>query len=230
MPEIDSSLRERLEMHLTVCDACRLSQATEQKVAAGLREGSLRIEPVGAPPARPGSLRTRSGRLVAATGFMATTAALLLLYVLPPSPPDLGGTSRSPLSRPAFERPVEQEVLREGTVRFSWYPMEEATGYRLTVREVGGSFSWSGETKETSLHTPVDSSLPAGSRFRAILEPIPADLARPGDISVSFHTGTSGEVTAYRIGASPAPVRILGTLGLLLLALSIVQGIRASKA
>ncbi len=223
MPGVDPVLRERLKLHLAVCDACRLRRATERNVAAGLRAGRLRIEGDPAGRERAGFVRATPGRLLGATGFLATAAAFLLLYLLSPSPPGLEGRSRSPLFRPAFERPVEQEVLRGGSVRLSWYPVEQATRYRVTVHEIGGPYEWSGETGHTELRTPAENPLPAGKSFRAVLETIPSDLARPGGASVSFRTGTRRAVFLYRVSVSPAPVRLLGAVGLLLVLLSIVK-------
>lgn len=228
MPGIDSGLKRRIEAHLTVCDACRLSRAIERKVAVGLRDGGLKVGRPALPRSRPGFARLRRGSFLGAAGVFAMAAAFILLFLLPPSVPDQAGTSRSALLRPGFDRPVEREVVREVGIRFSWRPIEGATRYRIAVREVEGPYEWSGETNGTSVRTPVENPLPAGKRFRALLQPVPADLARPGDTSVSFRTGTKGEVLLYRIGASPVPVRLLASIGLFLLLVSLAMGVRSA--
>ncbi len=203
-PATDAGLRRRLENHLMICDACRLRCAAERRVAAGLADGTLAL-----PDARP-----RAARALAWGGGLAVAAGLALILVLPPRARDGDRIVRAP-DDPQFHRPVEGEVVRGGRPTLSWASIEGATAYRVHVDEVGGDHAWHGETAGLEIDVPADAELPLSRDYRAFVEPVPADLAQPGGVSVSFRTGTTPEFLAHRAVASPAMAKTLAMIGML---------------
>ena len=196
--------------HLRVCDACRLEHAVERTVATGLADGSLKLPDRTAQP--------RRHRLVPALAAGAVGMAamgLLLVILLPPTPPPGFGIDRSG-GVEGFLRPVEGETVGTGATNFRWHPVPGANSYRVRVEEVAGEFSWSGETDATDLALPGDVGLAAGREYRAYLEPVPRDLAPAGGLSVRFRSGSLTSVMRYRAAAAPAPARWLTLAGALM--------------
>jgi hypothetical protein len=216
-PALDAALRRRLETHLTVCDACRLRRAVERRVAEGLSDGTLSL-----PARRRGP---RAARAVAWGGALAAAAGLALMMILPPRARDGDRLVRGP-GDPQFRRPVEGEVVRGGRPTLSWAAIEGATAYRIVVDEVGGDHAWRGETAGLSIDVPAAVELPASRDYRAFLEPVPADLAQPGGVSVSFRTGDTLEFLVYRLAASPWVARAFVLAGLLGLGAGFLLGFR----
>jgi hypothetical protein len=220
MPGVDPALRAKLTDHLTICDACRFTLATEERVIRGLQAGSLTLRQ----PARPrwarffaGILGPPRGRVLAFGGALTLAASLVLMFLVPPSPAG-GGLRRAAADAPRFTRPVEGEVIWSANPRLTWSAVPGASSYRLEVSRIGGRYEWQGESTTRRLRIPADAALPRAGRYRAILHPVPADLAGPGGISVSFERGDLGSFLGYRLVAAPRWIQILGLLGLLTLA------------
>ena len=138
------------------------------------------------------------------------------MLVLPPRARDGGRILRSS-DEFQFSRPVEGEVVLGQHPRLTWTPIEGATSYRITINEVEGSYEWHSETSERSISLPEAAPLPLSRDFRAFLEPVPTDLARPGGISVSFRTGNFAAFASHRLTASSLLGKILAWSGLLLI-------------
>ncbi len=229
LPSLDASLRERLERHVQVCDACRMALAIERRVESGLRDGSLKLDPPKArlplslllpilrPPARPAWARWS-----AAAGGCAVAAAIALMILLPPQPSDTGRLARSETFPMGFTRPLEGEVTLDRTPELSWKPVEGATAYRIVLREIGGTYTWTAETNALAIRVPADAPLPSAARVRALLESVPADVAAPGGVSVAFETAGLTRYLGYRVGASAAGVRAVGGAGMSLLAAALL--------
>ncbi len=221
LPDCDPDLQRELDRHLQVCDACRLQQFLHVKLDAWARAGRISIEadrePIGEPREEGIWLRLLWKRPVAALasgGGLALAASLALTVLLSPTAPGRDGATRGGPAAPGFERPVEGEVIREATPTLSWRSISGATAYQVTIDNLDGSFSWSGRTENTSLEIPAAVSLPEKGQYRAILEPVPADLAPLGGISVTFRRADLAGFLAYRVQAAPLPVHLLGLLGI----------------
>lgn len=238
LPEVDPVLRRDLEQHLKVCDACRMARAVEHKVAAGLKDGWLVLDEQRrrTPLAWLAALFGVYPRLLwvrgaAVTGSLLLLTSLLLVVLLPPPDPDLGLVRRTGADELRFTRPVEGEVVLGGHPRFTWEAIEGATAYRLAVREVGGGYEWTGETRSTQTVVPDDAPVPLARRMRAYLEPIPSDLVPPGGITVSFRCDRLGSFMGYRVSAADPLMQLLGILGLVLLAAAgVVATLRPRRA
>ncbi len=219
-PALDPVLKERLADHLLICDACRLELLIKGRIEGGLRAGELHLDGVAGrrrpPQGRPGG--RRGGRGAAALGGgLALAASLALMLVLPPAGRTLPGVVRGGPSGTGFQRPVEGEVLLSDRPTLRWSPITGATAYRVDVSRVDGTWSWSGRTEQTSLTLPAASPLPDEGEYRALIEPVPADLAGLVDVSVYFRRSGPGGFLLYRAGAAPWWVRALGGLGLVVL-------------
>jgi hypothetical protein len=223
-PGLEAGLRRRLDDHLTICDACRLERAIEHKVAVGLRDSRLQLPEDGgrarnwltlAPP------RRRSVWALATAGGLAVAASAALMLALPPTPAGDGGPRRDGGGEPRIVRPVEGEVVMTATPRLNWTPVPGATAYVVELSGPGGEPRWSGHAPEPSLTLPEAARLDPG-RWRVIVQPVPADLAGPGDLTVSFRRAGGGAFLLYRIGAAAPAARIVALLGMLLLGASVV--------
>jgi len=203
-PELGPAERERLEDHLAICDACRLDQAVAERVAAAVRAGAL-------PAAAPGHTRRR--RWLAGS-VVATAAALALVVILPPRP---RGPAVAPRGDAAGSilRPVEGEMIATDRPAIAWSPIDGATAYHVELQAVGDDYRWSARTTGTRLEVPADASLPRAGRYRVLVDPVPADLGRPGAVSVSFTRSSLPRAILYRGEAAPRPVQVLLLVGLL---------------
>lgn len=217
-------LRPRLREHVRICDACRLRLAFGREIASGLASGSLRL-PVGSRPLPP----RRAARLLAWSGATAAAAGLALLLALPPLPVDGGRVERAG-GRSPFLRPVEGEVLADLTPALSWRPVAGASRYEVTLRQIGGGYRWRTSTEATSTEIPAALALPRAADLRATVEPVPADLAAPGELTVGFRTGTFADALLHRLWASGPWTRAAGALALLLLAASLAVGRAGRRA
>lgn len=218
-PGTDAKLLGRLEHHLGICAFCQFALSVQENLARGVRDGTWDLSgetrpsehPLGAGVGR----RARLGRMLAAAGSVGVAASLALILILPPGERPPAGIVRDGEQPARFLRPLPGEVVVVGHPRLSWTPIPGATGYRLTLQEVGGPYLWRGETTATQIQTPDTEPLPPESRIRAYLQPIPADLARTGDVSVTFRRDDLAEYAWYRLGAAPAWISWLGLLGVL---------------
>ncbi len=234
LPDLAAEERARLEGHVAVCDACRLRLAVQGRVADGLRGETLTLEPQGrgvrlrqllevlSPRRRPAWARA-----AAAGGVLAWAGAVALL-VLPPRAPDAARVERSAAEPVRFERPIEGEVLGDRTPALVWSVVEGATGYRITLREIDGDYIWRGQSDAARLELPEEAALPEGGRFRAAVEPIPADLAPLGALSVSFRVADPWEVLRFRWSAAAGILTVLAAAGGVLLLVSFLLGRAAS--
>ncbi len=201
-PGLEPDLRRRLEAHRTICDACRLTHLVETEVERLITQGEVRV-----PGAR------RGARLVAAGGGFAVAAALALAFVVPP---EASGPSvlRRGVDDVRIVRPVEGEVVATDRPRLDWTPIPGATAYRVEISAMDGDHHWSGRLTAPPATLPPEAALPVHGRYRAIIAPVPDDLARPGDLSVSFMRAGVGRFMAYRLVAAPWFITVLGVFGL----------------
>ncbi len=214
--DVEPDLQHRLARHLRVCDDCRLQRAVHDRLGTMGAAGEISIE-VEEQPLR---LRIRrSDRFLAACGGLALAASLVLAMLLPPSLPRAPGVSRGVDPEPGFLRPVEGEVLSDGTPTLSWRPIGGATSYRLEITQTDGDYSWLGGADGTSVRLPAEVTLPARGRFLILLEPVPSDLAPLGGVSVSFRRAGLVATMGYRLQTAPFAVHLLGGLGLISLLL-----------
>lgn len=206
-PDCPAELRGRLETHMTYCADCRLQIAVERHATGGLRDGSLVLAPDTDQWGRPAFW-------IAGLGATALAAGLALLVLMPPTAPHEHLTLRGD-DGPAIERPVADEVVlgREPTVR--WTPLDGATRYDLRVEAVDGDYNWSVSTDTPAATVPQDRSLPADTRFRVRVQPVPAHLAPDGALRSSFRTGGFGAWFGHRLRHGAAAGRALGGVGLL---------------
>jgi hypothetical protein len=228
-PLIKPALKQRLESHLTICDACRLERAVERAIGTGLQSGRLHLpDPVEREGPSSDHIRQADRQRPAwplATvwgGLGLAVTSLVLIFVLAPTPlfPDL--VTRAQDSRPRFLRPLESEVIRSLTPAISWTPIEDATRYRLTLEDIRGSYLWMTVTDQSQAAPPTEHALPPDSQIRATLETIPVDLLALGEVTVSFRTGSWHEYVGYRLKAAPSGLQITTLIGL---AISLLAGL-----
>ena len=215
-PDLDADTRRRLEDHLAVCDACRLTRALGP--ALGREAARLETRPAAGAAARVATI-------AAGGGAMLLAASLVLMLALPPRSRQAGLVMRSG-GPEVFQRPVDGEVVRDRTPRLRWRPVPGATAYRVTIAAVGGDYRWQGTTRGTSLEPPATAALPPAGDFRVMLEPVPEDLAPPGGWSTTFRTGGTAAWLRYRLRAAPPAVRGAGLLG----GLALLAGLAAALA
>jgi len=200
--DLDPRLAALLRSHLAICDACRLGRAVEQRLPQALAS---------APRARRLVPRWRGGTW----GGVALAAGLALMMLLPPRPDGDDLLPRGVEEGVRLLRPVEGEVVVAGHPRIRWSPADDATGYRVRVEAMDGSWRWDETVDGATASTRVTTPLPAGSEFRIYLEPTPADLAPPGGVAVACRSGSALEVAGYRLGAAPLPAQLLAAAGAL---------------
>lgn len=206
--ELDDEQRRQLELHLGVCDHCRLEAAAEAELASGLRSGALRFK-------RPGLPTVWS--FAAPAGAVLAAACLTLMLVLPPRARLDEVALRDDAVATRFITPVEGQVLTGDRVVLAWSPVAGATSYRVTVELVGGERSWQWETESTRQPVAVEGGLPRAP-YRAHLEAIPAYLLAGERVSVRFAVGTRPSVLGYRVTSAAWWVWALGIAGSICLA------------
>ncbi len=214
-PDLDPKLRQGLADHLFICDACQLSRASEEALAAALSDGRVTAAPATSPQVI--SLPWLRWGSVA-----AVAASLVLMLVLPPTGRQAGGVRRGASPDPHFQRPVEGEVLRTSAPELKWSAIPGATSYQVQISEVGGPYQWSAATDEPSIRIPADQPLPDDGIFRGVVQPVPADLVGMADVSVAFSRSGWREFALYRAGASPLWLRLLTLVGASGLVLNLV--------
>jgi hypothetical protein len=208
-PDLAPDVRKQLNDHLAICDSCRLELAIEQRVAAGLADGLLTLDTAGATHRSP-----RRPRFLAWGGGVAMAASLALMFLLPPTPSGPEVLRRSGDEEPRFVRPVEGELVGTATPELKWTAIDGATAYRLQISKIGGEAVWSARVKTTSVRVPESLPLTGPASYRAILEPVPADLAGFADVNVTFRRDGTAPFLAYRLQAAPVITRWLGAAGL----------------
>ena len=214
LPEIEPDEAELLRGHLKMCDACRLYRAMERGFDTGLADGSLCL---GTSTEKPAQLprRLATAPLILNWGAgLAIAASLALVTILPPEARDDGHISRSGTEAP-FVRPVEGEVVGPDALSLSWRAIPGASRYLVRVEEVDGAFRWSTETRDLSVSLVDGAAAPNDKDLRAFVTPIPRDLAPAEGLSVSFRTGSTGDVVRHRLAASPDLPRAFALAGLL---------------
>ena len=213
MPDVDPEIQRRLEDHLTVCAECRMELAVRRQ---------LQAEPAGqdrtaAPLRLVSGPRRRLARGLVIAAVVQLAACLLLVFLLPPQDPDAGRRLRAGGASAHFLRPVTGEVVGAGNVAFAWSPIDQVSGYRLTVRDPSGDFRWSTETSATTFTLPADVELPADTRLHAYLETIPSYLTPDDGIGVAFRCGSTLSVAAYRARHTRPWIWGFGVTGLIVL-------------
>ncbi len=207
-----AELRTNLEHHVTACDSCRLTLAVESAVQTGAREQTVIIPSV---TNQPVSRRWNDRSPLSLAGGLALAASLTLALLLPP------GQLKSTLVRGevpmGFVRPVEGEVLLQETPELSWTPIPAATAYNILITGVDDEYQWSGRSEGAKVTVPEEFALPKGKRVRAVVQPVPSDLAPLGAVSVTFRRENPGRFLSYRLAAAPLPVKLLGWVGGLVL-------------
>ncbi|MFT5234294.1 MAG: hypothetical protein ACI9UK_001618 [Candidatus Krumholzibacteriia bacterium] len=204
--DLAPAVRQGLENHLFICDACRLSQQVESAVGEATRAGRVII--------KPGKVsRHLPFPLLRWAGPTTIAASLALLFLLPPTGRGSGGVQRDGESAPKFERPVEGEIVWGNVPELKWSPIEGATSYRVVISEVGGDFKWTGSTDWTRVQMSAEHPLPDDGIFRGVVHPVPADLARPTAVTVAFSRSGWREYFRYRVGAAPGVVKGLAGAG-----------------
>ncbi|MBK8167966.1 MAG: hypothetical protein IPK64_18635 [bacterium] len=207
LPDCAPELATRLDRHLAVCDACRLEGVVQAALAAGLVADALgKVK-----PAR--TLRLRPSP-VATGGWVALAASLALALLLPPGALPVG-TTRGGQPVAGFVRPVEGEVVAD-TPDLRWHPVPGATGYQVTLDQVGGDFHWSARVDASRLEPAGERAPREPGRYRVIVRAIPDDLTPPEGISVTFRRGSGIDQFIYRLWATSWPIRLLGLAGLVL--------------
>lgn len=205
-PNLAAELRQSLEDHLFICDACRLSQEVEAAVGEAIRAGRVTIEP--------GTVtRPLPFPLLRWVGPVAVAASLVLMFLVPPEGRNPGGVTRGGEVPLKFERPVEGEIIWGDAPELKWTEIPGATSYRVQISEVGGDYKWSGLTAGTSLQIPAEYPLPADGIFRGVVHPVPADLARPMAVTVAFSRSGWREFLRYRMKAAPVVVKGMAGFG-----------------
>jgi len=217
-PDLDPALRRQLENHLEICDACRWDLELQNVVVNGLERGALTIHPGEQPADAHGNQQDKPAlaRWLGGVGSLALAASLVLVFSLAPSPPDGDLIQRTTGTEFQFLRPVESEVVLGGQPELSWTALPDASMYRITLRESGGSYTWADSTRTTNIRVPAEASIPPGSRIQAFLEPVPADLAAERGVTVTFRTDGLGGFLGYRLGAAAPVSRVVGILGVLM--------------
>lgn len=209
-PQCPADLRVRLETHVAFCADCRLQLAVERDAVAGLHDGTLVLAT---------SDRKRSFWAVwsAGIGTAALAASLALFAILPPSAPHERLVLRGD-DGPVIERPVADEIVlgKRPTVR--WTPLPGASRYEVQVEAVDGSYRWTASTDQPAAAVPATQPLPAATRFRVRVDPVPAHLAPAGAMRSSFRTGGLGAWLVHRARYGAGSGRALGVFGLASLA------------
>jgi len=221
-PDCPDELRSRLETHVKFCADCRLKLAVEHGTATGLRDGSLDLT-LGA------NWRSRPAVWTTGLGAAALAAGLALLILMPPRAPHEQLTLRGD-DGPTIERPVADEVVldRQPTVR--WTALAGATRYDLRVEAVEGDYRWSVSTDNPEATIPREHSLPAATRFRVRVEPVPAHLAPDGALRSSFRTGSLGAWFGHRLSHGVDAGRALGGVGLAAFMAGLVVLLRSRRS
>jgi hypothetical protein len=221
--DLDADLKKRLEDHLFICSACRLDLMVEERVIGGLRRAELQLgetEAVVREESRSDGRQghaSRAGRLAAIGGGLAMAASLVLMVNVPPNSRISDDLQRGQGSGAGILRPVEGEKVAGDRPEFRWLPISGATSYRVEVSEVDGPWAWTGQTELTALTLPADVALPNDGHYRALIEPVPADLSGLIAESVYFQRTGRSEFLLYRVGAAPGWVRGLAWLSLAIL-------------
>ena len=212
-PDTDADLRRRLEDHLAYCDACRLKQAANRHLARALQTGDLTLTDAATDAPQRSALRLVT-QSPATWGGLAFAAGLTLMMILPPEPPRSSVTPRSGETPIRFLRPVQEQVV--GAVpHLAWTEIDGASGYRLILEDLEGTFRWQRVVEATSLSLPDSVAVPSPARLRAHLESVPPDLTPAGGVSVTFRTGSGLDIVKHRLHAAPLYTRLLAGLGLL---------------
>ncbi len=231
-PDLDPDLRGRIENHVEICDACRWELELQNVVVDGLERRALRVDP------RPETAGLLGGipksslifRSLCAAGGTVLAASLTLMLVLAPEAPNGDLIPRAGSSELRFVRPVESEVVLGGRPRLSWSSLPDAVMYRVTLRAVDGTYTWSDSTRATHIRVPTEAAVPRSMRLRAFVEPVPPDLAPPRGSSVSFRTGGLGGFLGHRLRAAPIGSRVAGLVGGILVLTALVVRFRSRRS
>lgn len=203
-----TELRDRLEAHVAVCDACREIVRLDERLRVLGREGQL------------GTWRPRRRERVVPIAALALAASLVGVVLLPPRPQGTAGPARGS-EEPRFTRPVEGEVVAVADPLLRWTPVENAARYVIEIRDGAGRVTWTAESDAPEIRVR-EGGLEAGTEYRALLYVRPADLAPPAPASVVFRKGSWEDMLLHR--ARWAPLWVQGVAAASLLALGAALG------
>lgn len=205
-PATATDLRTQLATHVRYCAACRLRRSLVEEVSGGLREGRLSLRV----PVRHPAWTMWTTRV----GALAAAACLALIFVLPPRLATDGLVMRGD-DEPRIIDPLAGTVIADHTPTIRWTAIPRATAYRVSVREIGGSYAWHTETSQNDAAVPADAPLPASARLRVTVEPVPTHLAPAGGLQASFRSGSWREFIGFRVMAAPPLVLVVAVGGML---------------
>lgn len=215
-------LRERLDVHLQFCAACRLQAALEDRVVTGLRSQRLRL------PATGGN---GAPRWLGALGVASIAASVVMTLTLAPHPAGEALVLRGDdASTSAITSPVPGEIIHGRRPTLRWTALPGASRYQVRVTAVDDDFVWVTDVDRAEATVPTESSLPADTRFRVAIVPVPAHLAPAGGLRTSFSTGDLGAWLGYRLGHGPRAARAPAAAGVAALALALVLAARRRLA
>jgi hypothetical protein len=208
---------DRLRAHVTICHACRLQIALDERLEQSLRrqgaEGTI-------PFVSPRSKGLRWRRPVSRGSVTLLAACLALVFLVPPRLDVLSVRGGGDWG---IMRPVPGEVVATVTPKITWQPLEDARSYQVTIAGEQTNFLWQVETDALEIQVPESAHLPKPGRFRVTVSPIPAYLAPPTGASSWLRTGTFPAHVGYRITAAPRWIYWLGLLALAALAAGLIR-------
>jgi hypothetical protein len=137
-----------------------------------------------------------------------------MVTMLPPAPAGGDRLRRGDGDAPRFLRPVAGEVVDGDRSTLSWRAIDGASGYRVRLESADGAYAWEQTVRGATTAVADHPAPPSGTELRAFLEPVPADLAPSGGISVAFRTGNGLDIIRYRFDAAPVTARLLVGFGL----------------
>lgn len=214
-PECSNQWRERLATHLKFCADCRMRQALDGSLVAGLQSGNLRLT-------RRRRWLDRAPLWTFSASAASLAAGLALLILLPAVAPDTGQHLRGSNS-PGIEQPVPEDVLLSRRPTLRWTPLPGATSYQVQVEAVGGGYEWSEKTRLPFATVPPSKELPPDTRFRVRVVAKPAHVVPSGFLGSSFQTGGLFSWLGHRARHGAGSGRLLGMAGLLGLLLGVVE-------
>jgi hypothetical protein len=215
-PQSAPEIVDRLQAHLEFCSYCRTLRLIQDRLAPGLKEGDLAINISAAERwGRP------AARLTTWLSAAAATAAVVLVFLQAPQPAGNGLVLRSG-SAAGITCPVPDEVVHGNRPVIRWDSVDGANKYLVNIIAVQSNYSCTISAENPEVKIPQEQSLPADTRFRVNVQPVPTHLVADGGLNSSFRTGNTSEFAAYRWSCRSTLARMLGWAGLGGLALGVL--------